>query len=42
MKIHHKWKLSHLNKDVSQINKVMIMLKNMLNRKQANIPLLHK
>ncbi len=37
MKIHHMWKLSQLNKDVSQINKVMTML----NRKQANIPLLY-
>jgi len=37
MKIHHMWKLSQLNKDVSQIDKVMTML----NRKQANIPLLH-
>ncbi len=31
------WKLSQLNKDVSQINKVMTML----NKKQANILLFH-
>jgi hypothetical protein len=37
VKIHHMWKLSQFNKDVSQIDKVMIML----NRKQTTIPLLH-
>jgi hypothetical protein len=26
MKIHHMWKLSQLNKDISKIDKVMIML----------------
>jgi len=37
VKIHHMWKLSQLSKDISQMNKVMIML----NRKQTNILLLH-
>ncbi len=26
MKIYHMWKLNQLNKDISQLNKVMIML----------------